>query len=102
MAYQRFYREALTLISAAMLGGCLYSQAQLTELANSPAVVEQLQVVSAGHTGCMPEDNQISVVWAKPNGSALWKAGCKGKTYLCSTMTAAGGSATYSCALEAQ
>jgi hypothetical protein len=103
MVCQLFHRESLALFSATLLlGACTISPTQMAELEKSPAVISKLQVVSSGHTGCMPEDNQISVIWAKPDGSGLWKAGCKGKTYLCSTITSAGGSATYSCALEAQ
>jgi hypothetical protein len=64
---------------------------------NSPGMVEALKVVSAGHTGCLPEDNQVSIISAKPDGSELWTATCKGKTYLCSTAAINGGSA-YSCA----
>jgi hypothetical protein len=78
----------------AAISGCLS--------ANSPRVQEQLKIVSAGHTGCMPEDNVLSNVVANPDGSGTWNATCKGKAYLCSAVRSVGGDESYSCALVAQ
>jgi hypothetical protein len=43
-----------------------------------------LQQISAGYTGCLPADNQISNVDDALIG-ATWNATCKGKVYLCSS-----------------
>ena len=47
-------RTAFTAAVLIPLAGCV--------TANSPLVTSQLQTISAGHTGCMPEDNQLSNV----------------------------------------
>jgi hypothetical protein len=72
------------------LGGCV--------TANSPMVQEHLKMVSAGHTGCMPEENVLSNVVANLDGSGTWNATCKGKVYLCSAVGSVGNSESYSCA----
>ncbi len=69
-----------------------------TQLANSPAVTQGLQVISAGHTGCQPADNTISNVQMELNGSGTWNATCKDKTYLCSAFKGVDPSESYSCA----
>ena len=68
--------------------------------ANSLTVQEHLKMVSAGHTGCMPEENVISNVKANLDGSGTWNATCKGNNYLCSA--SGGNSESYSCARVAQ
>jgi len=73
-----------------------------TTLANMPAVQEKLKLVSAGYTGCMPDENVLSDVAPNPDGSGTWNATCKGKTYLCSTIPTAHDSQTYHCAPVAQ
>lgn len=70
--------------------------------ANSPMVTRGLQMISAGHTGCLPEENQISNMNANLDGSGTWNAACKGKTYLCSSFKGTGTSTSYSCAPVAQ
>lgn len=67
-------------------------------IANSPAVAKQLKMVSAGHTGCLPDENEISNVNYGLDGSGTWNATCKGKVYLCSAVASAGNSESYSCA----
>jgi len=64
------------------LGGC------------AAAARAEMQTISAGHTGCVPADNQLSNV----NVGGTWNATCKGKTYLCS----ASGASSYSCAPVAE
>jgi hypothetical protein len=54
----------------------------------------QLQLISAGHTGCMPD--QITISNAK--GDAMWTATCNGKAYLCTGVSTGKNSADYSCA----
>lgn len=68
---------------------------------NSPIVTTQLQAISAGHTGCMPEENQLSNV-TPSKISATWNATCKGKVYLCTGVEDISNSRTYSCAPVAQ
>jgi hypothetical protein len=69
---------------------------------NSPIVQDKLKTVSAGYTGCMPEDNVLSNVAAKPDGSGTWNATCKGKTYLCSAVATVNKSESFNCAPVAQ
>jgi len=71
-------------------------------MANSPIIVNKLKIVSAGHTGCLPDQNEISNVNASPDGSGTWNATCKGKVYLCSAVRSVGNSESYSCAPVAQ
>jgi hypothetical protein len=93
---KKVFPAAVVLIALAT-SGCA-TRPDLTAVAsNSPIVIEGLKVVSAGHTGCLPDDNQISIISAKADGSGLWTATCKGKTYLCSSVATAGVS-SYSCA----
>ena len=66
--------------------------------ADSPVITSKLKTVSAGYTGCMPDDNQISNLNAKYDGSGTWNATCKGKSYLCSGVASTGGSESFSCA----
>ena len=66
--------------------------------ADSPAIQSKLKLVSAGHTGCQPEENVISNVISSLNGDGQWYATCKGKTYLCTTIGTATGAQPYSSA----
>lgn len=70
--------------------------------ANSQMMISALQMVSAGHTGCLPEENQISNMKPNPDGSGTWNATCKGKAYLCSAFQGVSNSESYSCAPVAQ
>jgi hypothetical protein len=63
--------------------------------------VKPAQMISAGHTGCLPEENVISNAKLSTNGSGTWNATCRGKTYLCSTYVS-GNTDIYSCAPVAQ
>jgi hypothetical protein len=68
----------------------------------SQNTADKLRVVSAGYTGCKPEDNQISnVTDQKANGPGTWNATCGGRTYLCSISNIYGVSGPRSCALAA-
>jgi len=68
---------------------------------NSPIVQDKLKLVSAGYTGCMPDDNVLSNVAANVDGSGTWNATCKDKMYLCSAISAAN-SESFHCAPVAQ
>jgi hypothetical protein len=54
---------------------------------------DTLKLISAGHTGCTPDQLTISNV-----RGALWNASCNGKTYLCSGVSVGQSSAEFSCA----
>lgn len=71
-------------------------------IANSPVVVNKLKTISAGHTGCIPEENEISNVNSSPDGSGTWNATCKGEVYLCSAVASVGNSESYSCSPAAK
>ena len=78
------------LIAVILTSGC-------TALANSPVVINQLKVRSAGFTGCAADANVITNVAANADGSGTWNASCKDKVYLCSQGSS--GAPTYSCAI---
>jgi hypothetical protein len=86
----------ITLLVTVVVGtsGCL--------TANSPIVQEKLKTVSAGYTGCVPEDNALSNVVAKSDGSGTWNATCKGKIYLCSAVATVNKSESFHCTPAAQ
>ncbi len=75
--------------------GCV----SIASMANSPLVINQLKIRSAGYTGCATDENEISNVNPRADGSGTWNATCKGKTYLCSQGSSGGHAATYSCAV---
>ena len=70
--------------------------------ANSPIIVEHLQIVSAGHTGCLPKANEVSNVTMNLDGSGWWNATCNGRVFLCSAVGSTNGSESFSCAPVAQ
>jgi hypothetical protein len=83
---------ALTLMATALAGCAL-----------PPSTIpNELKMVSAGHTGCMPDDNQLSNISANLDGNGTWNATCAGKTYLCSGLASTRGSESYSCAPAVQ
>ena len=69
---------------------------------SSAMMTNSLEMISAGHTGCLPEDNRISNVKMNLDGSGTWNATCKGKAYLCSAFLGVSKSESYSCAPVAQ
>jgi hypothetical protein len=83
---------------AALVVVVLFGTTACTTIANSPMVARQLKMVSAGHTGCLPDDNELSNVSLSGDGSGLWNATCKGKVYLCSAAGSVSGSSSFSCA----
>jgi hypothetical protein len=89
------HKAVVVLIAmAAGTSGCLS--------VNSPIVQEKLKTVSAGYTGCAPDDNVLSNVVASRDGSGTWNATCKGKTYLCSAIAAGKSAESFHCAPVAQ
>jgi hypothetical protein len=86
----------LLITAAAGASGCVPLSA------NSPIVQEKLKTVSAGYTGCATEDNVLSNIAAKPDGSGTWNVTCKGKTYLCSAVSTINKSESFHCAPAVQ
>jgi hypothetical protein len=68
-----------------------------TALANSPLIINQLKIRSAGFTGCAVDANVITNVTGSADGSGTWNATCNDKVYLCSQGSS--GAPTYSCAV---
>jgi hypothetical protein len=93
MAMPQYARWLLATFVTTVTSGCVNSP-----VANQPIVTGRLQMISAGYTGCQPEDNLISNTVGHLNGSQLWNATCKGKVYLCSGVD----TAAHSCAPVAQ
>jgi hypothetical protein len=56
---------------------------------------DTLKLISAGHTGCTPDQLTISNVQGP---GAMWNATCNGKVYLCSGVSTGKSSAEFSCA----
>jgi hypothetical protein len=71
--FQVLLRSLLLAITMAQ-AGC-ETTAVTSMASNSSMVKQQLEVVSAGHTGCMPEENEVAIVWAKADGSgrSTWR-----------------------------
>jgi len=69
---------------------------------SSSLIINPLKLGSAGHTGCLPDENVVSKVALNPDGSGTWNATCKGKVYLCSAVALRGNSQSVSCAPIAQ
>jgi hypothetical protein len=77
---------------------CITGCVSMASMANSPVVIDQLKIRSAGYTGCITEENEISNVNPRPDGSGTWNATCKGKVYICSQGSSEGHASSYSCA----
>jgi hypothetical protein len=56
---------------------------------------DTLKLISAGHTGCTPDQLTISNIQGP---GSMWNATCNGKTYLCSGVATGKSSSEYSCA----
>jgi hypothetical protein len=69
----------------------------VTTAACQSIVENQLKIISAGHTGCTPEQLSISNFHAPFGGGEVWNATCNGNVYLCSGVTGKS-SGDYSCA----
>ena len=78
------------LLAVLVTSGC-------TALSNSPIVVDQLKIRSAGFTGCAVDANVITNVNGNTDDSGTWNATCKDRVYLCSQGSS--GAPTYSCAV---
>jgi hypothetical protein len=86
------------LITLAAVPGCVSATAPV----KSPVTERQLQLVSAGHTGCLPADNAISNSNVNLSGTGTWNATCKSRIFLCSAVSSGNQAYAYSCAPAAQ
>ena len=77
----RYYLGLVALPVVLVTSGCLSL--------NSPSAQRQLQIASAGQTGCLPDDNVISNA-VRYGSSATWNVTCKSKVYLCSATSSVG------------
>jgi hypothetical protein len=64
---------------------CVFGPALIGLCGCVSMVTPKLRDVSAGYTGCLPDENQITNVRLNL-GVTTWNASCKGKTYLCSAV----------------
>jgi hypothetical protein len=69
-------------VASILLGGCAHK-----------LDLDYMKEVSAGRTGCLPDDNVIANVHetSLKNGTTTWTASCKEKTYVCSNSEEATG-----------
>jgi hypothetical protein len=72
--------------------------ALMTTTACQTAIMNQLKTVSAGHTGCTPDQITISNHTGTFSNNETWNATCNGKVYLCSGVVTGKSSEDYSCA----
>jgi hypothetical protein len=85
------YRTAvLVATTLAITSGCVAPP-------SSSAFMRRMKIVTAGHTGCLPDANDISNVTRDFGGTGTWNATCNGKLYLCSAVVL-GDSVSSSCA----
>lgn len=80
------------------IDGCVSGNAPV----NLPAITTSLQLYSAGHTGCLPGDNEISNSSVTFSGVGTWNATCKGRVFLCAAVSSGNQAFEYSCAPVAQ
>jgi len=78
--------------------GCV----SLNAPAKLTAIDGELQLASAGHTGCSPSENEITNSTVTLSGVGTWNATCKGRVYLCAAVSSGNQSFEYSCAPVAQ
>jgi hypothetical protein len=90
-------------LALAMVACCVLSTTGCGSFSlDSPSSKEKLKMISAGHTGCMPADNEITNVnQINFTGDSTWNATCKSRTYLCTSTGTVHGE-TFSCAPMAQ
>ena len=84
------------MVRSSVLAALLFMPGCVTILEYPP--INELKIRSAGYTGCATDENEISNVNPRPDGSGTWNVTCKGKVYLCSQGSTGGHAASYSCA----
>jgi hypothetical protein len=94
---QHMMKSALYIFLVAISASCM------AETGTPPAgVLNMMKLVSAGHTGCTPEQIDLSNIAMRHDlGSdlwgGLWNATCNGNLYLC-TAAITNNSESFSCA----
>src|ERR1700676_3362226 len=94
MLTDQFRASATVIAILVAIAGCAGRGA----LATDPTAKRDLQLASAGHTGCLPSENEISDVNVLHEGTGTWNATCKGRIYLCSAVSSGNQVLEYSCA----
>jgi len=94
----QFRAIATLLVALTSIPGCVSGNAP----APLPGIKADLQLASAGHTGCLPSDNEISNSTVTSSGTGTWNATCKGRIYLCSAISSGNQALEYSCAPAAK
>jgi hypothetical protein len=93
------YFVACLLSVVVHLSGCV-------AIGNPPApslrLEDKLKLISAGYTGCAPQDNELSNINAWLNGDGTWNATCKEKNFLCTSVGQVEQGVHYHCAPVAQ
>jgi hypothetical protein len=90
--------SAIVLVTLAASPSCVSMSAP----AKLAAIKPDLQLASAGHTGCLPSENDISNSTVSRSDTGTWNAPCKGRGYLCSAVSSGNQAFEYSCAPVAQ
>jgi hypothetical protein len=90
----QFRAIATVLVTPATVPSCV----SMSTPAKLPAIKDELQLASAGHTGCLPGENEISNSNVNASGTGTWNATCKGRVYLCSAVSSGNQALEYSCA----
>jgi hypothetical protein len=87
----------VSILLPVVVGGC----ASPTPLSPEGMDPYMLKLISAGHTGCQPEQNIISIVRPPGQGYAYgqWSATCNGRTFLCTSVITLTGQLLASCAI---
>lgn len=88
----------VSLAAFALLAHALSGCAPVNNPDAVPGLKDAMQLISAGHTGCQPAENELSSVTLRPDGSGQWNATCRGRVYLCTTFKGVNPSSSYSCA----
>lgn len=78
MIRPRLAYALVALLALPLVSGCI----PIT--LNNPGTRSHYQMLTAGHTGCVPDENQLSNLNIQGSGDGTWNAVCQGKTYLCS------------------
>ncbi len=86
-------------VRSAMVCLSLLSVGCTPMLLESPMLQNKLKLISAGYTGCVPEQNTLTNISANYGGDGQWNTTCKGQTWLCTSVGQTNGGAQYQCAL---
>lgn len=91
----------LSACTLAAIPGCV-SLNSTARVSGTTGIGSSLQLESAGHTGCLPGENEITNSTVTLSGVGTWNATCKGRVYLCAAVSSGNQAFEYSCAPLAQ